>query len=219
MKKVEWLACGTVEPMFRRLRFRVSGRKLRLFAVACWSRLRHLIAAELRGTLDLLERRADGLLTPREACEAGLGAWGVLTGLKLGPREREVCTRLTMAVADPGAWHAAAAASRTALDAAAWVGDWAVAAEEKAQCDLLRELFDPFRRPPRARAAPPWAADRAVLGVADAVSEGRRFAELPVLADALEDAGCADRELLNHLRGPGPHLPGCWALDLVLGKA
>ena len=44
------------------------------------------------------------------------------------------------------------------------------------------------------------------------------FAALPVLGDALEDAGCADPELLGHLRGPGPHVRGCWALDLLLGK-
>jgi hypothetical protein len=218
VKKVEWLAGVSVEPMFQRLRFRVSGRKLRLFALACWSRLRHLIAEELRGTLDLLERRADGLLTPQQAREAGVEAWRVLTGLTLGPREREVCTRLTTAVADPGAWNAAATASRTALDAAAWIGDWAIAAEEKAQCDLLRELFDPFRRPPRVRAAPPWAVDRAVLGVAASVYEERCFAELPVLADALEDAGCTDAAILDHCRGPGPHVRGCWCLDLILGK-
>jgi hypothetical protein len=46
----------------------------------------------------------------------------------------------------------------------------------------------------------------------------RDFAALPVLGDALEDAGCADPELLGHLRGPGPHVRGCWAVDLLLGK-
>ena len=43
-------------------------------------------------------------------------------------------------------------------------------------------------------------------------------ARLTVLADALEDAGCADADLLGHLRGPGPHVRGCWAVDLLLGK-
>jgi hypothetical protein len=43
-------------------------------------------------------------------------------------------------------------------------------------------------------------------------------ARLAVLADALEDAGCADADLLGHLRGPGPHIRGCWAVDLLLGK-
>jgi hypothetical protein len=41
---------------------------------------------------------------------------------------------------------------------------------------------------------------------------------MPVLADALEDAGCGDAELLGHLRGPGPHARGCFALDLLTGK-
>jgi hypothetical protein len=43
-------------------------------------------------------------------------------------------------------------------------------------------------------------------------------ARLTVLADALEDAGCTDADLLGHLRSPGPHVRGCWAVDLVLGK-
>jgi hypothetical protein len=41
---------------------------------------------------------------------------------------------------------------------------------------------------------------------------------LAVLADALEEAGCADADLLVHLRGPGPHARGCWVLELLLGK-
>jgi hypothetical protein len=44
-------------------------------------------------------------------------------------------------------------------------------------------------------------------------------ARLAALADALEDAGCTDADLLGHLRGPGPHVRGCWAVDLVLGKS
>ena len=44
-------------------------------------------------------------------------------------------------------------------------------------------------------------------------------ARLAVLSDALEEAGCADADLLAHLRSPGPHVRGCWALDLVLGKS
>jgi hypothetical protein len=54
--------------------------------------------------------------------------------------------------------------------------------------------------------------------VAEAIYAGRRFEELPVLADAVEEAGCTNGELLQHLRGPGPHALGCWTLDLVLAK-
>jgi hypothetical protein len=43
-------------------------------------------------------------------------------------------------------------------------------------------------------------------------------ARLVVLADALEEAGCQDWEFLAHLRGPGPHVRGCWALDLILDE-
>ena len=43
-------------------------------------------------------------------------------------------------------------------------------------------------------------------------------ARLAVLSDALEEAGCPDETLLAHLRSPGPHVRGCWVLDLVLGK-
>jgi hypothetical protein len=50
--------------------------------------------------------------------------------------------------------------------------------------------------------------------------EGRiDLASLSILADALEDVGCADAKLMSHLRGPGPHVRGCWVLDLVLGKS
>jgi hypothetical protein len=44
------------------------------------------------------------------------------------------------------------------------------------------------------------------------------YDRMPILADALEDAGCDNFEVLNHCRGPGPHVSGCWALDLVRGR-
>jgi ATP-dependent Clp protease ATP-binding subunit ClpA len=54
--------------------------------------------------------------------------------------------------------------------------------------------------------------------VARAIHEEQRWADLPVLADALEEAGCADREILDHCRRPGEHGPGCWVIDLLLGE-
>jgi hypothetical protein len=56
-----------------------------------------------------------------------------------------------------------------------------------------------------------------VRNLAQRIYQDQAFADLPILADALEDAGCTDRELFDHLRGPGPHVRGCWALDLILG--
>jgi hypothetical protein len=57
-----------------------------------------------------------------------------------------------------------------------------------------------------------------IVRVAEAVYAERAFERLPVLADALEDAGCNDADILGHLRGPGPHALGCWSLDLLLQK-
>jgi pSer/pThr/pTyr-binding forkhead associated (FHA) protein len=58
----------------------------------------------------------------------------------------------------------------------------------------------------------------AVVALARRIREGHRTDLLPVLADALEEAGCSDAELLGHLRGPGPHVRGCWAVDLLTGR-
>jgi hypothetical protein len=106
------------------------------------------------------------------------------------------------------------AARQTKLDA-----NLALRDDLEAHGTLLRELFgNPFRRAPfdeRWR----WANAREVLALARALYEERRLDELPVLADALVDAGCADGPVLEHLRRPGGgHVLGCWALDRVLGK-
>lgn len=87
--------------------------------------------------------------------------------------------------------------------------------ETDAQAVLEREVYGPVARP---RFLPGWQTSTA-LAIAAGVYADRAFDRLPVLADALEDAGCDSPELLAHLRGPGPHVRGCWALDLVLGKS
>ncbi|MGL4550687.1 MAG: hypothetical protein ACRC33_05830, partial [Gemmataceae bacterium] len=84
--------------------------------------------------------------------------------------------------------------------------------------DTVRELFGD---PPRWRVIDPlWLSvnDGAAGRLARAAYDRRHFGLLPVLADALEEAGCADADLLTHLRSPGPHVRGCWALDLLLGR-
>ena len=87
--------------------------------------------------------------------------------------------------------------------------------EEKAQCVLARDIFaNPFRP---LTFQPSWRSATAV-SLAQAIYDERAFDRLPILADALEDAGCDNADLLDHLRSPGPHVRGCWALDLILGK-
>jgi hypothetical protein len=93
-------------------------------------------------------------------------------------------------------------------------------AEQSAQADLLRDILgNPFRPAPRVdRTVLAWNAGT-VVTLAQVIYDERRFTELPILADALEDAGCTDADILAHLRGPGPHVRGCWVLDLLLGKS
>jgi hypothetical protein len=95
-------------------------------------------------------------------------------------------------------------------------------AEEKQQMALARDIFiNPYLIVTIASA---WRIAQ-VVALAEAAYEERALPEglldpirLTVLADALEEAGCTDPDLLGHLRSPGPHVRGCWALDLVLGK-
>jgi hypothetical protein len=87
--------------------------------------------------------------------------------------------------------------------------------EQLAQCQMLRDLFgNPFRS---VALAPVWLTSR-VVALAQAIHDERAFDRLPVLADALEEAGCHDEHILGHCRGPGPHVRGCWLVDLILGK-
>ena len=57
-----------------------------------------------------------------------------------------------------------------------------------------------------------------VIALAEAIYADRAFDRLPILADALEDAGCENIDILKHCREPGEHVRGCWVIDLLLGK-
>jgi hypothetical protein len=224
MTEAEWLAGTDVRAMLRSLRGRAGDRKLRLFACACWQRLRHLLQdGHLRWFLGLLEPHADGLVQPQELWAARQAAWVAfqsrLTGQPTAEtREELAARRLRQWGAHANAWTSAVEAGRTARGVAAQIGEWAAAAEAKFQCDLLREVFgNPFR--PSA-VDPVWLAweGGTVRRLAEAVYEGRTFEQLPILADALEEAGCTHAGLLAHCRQqPGAHVRGCWVTDLILG--
>ncbi len=62
------------------------------------------------------------------------------------------------------------------------------------------------------------ADSAAIAEITQEIYEGRRFHQLPKLAEALEAAGCTNAEILVHCRTPGEHARGCWALDLALGR-
>jgi hypothetical protein len=120
-----------------------------------------------------------------------------------GQRTREA----VLALAGKPEW---AAMAESAWDAAVL---WATQAIRPNQ--LLREIFgNPFR-PVAVEAY--WRTGN-VVGLAQAIYQDHAFDRMPILADALEDAGCTNEVVLAHCRGEGPHVPGCWVVDLVLGK-
>jgi hypothetical protein len=207
-------------------------RKCRLFCCACCRRLEGVLRRFSKATeaLAVAERYAAGEADREELCRAlGLArevkklAWT----LSLGQAARGLVWALSGAVGVGDAAQAARELASAASNAASEPGRYdidrssiALRAEEEAQCALARDIFgSPFR--------PPLTVDPAVLawhdGAARRLARGiyaaRRFQDLPILADLLEEAGATDAELLGHLRGPGPHVLGCHALDAVLGKS
>src|SRR5262249_4172122 len=88
-------------------------------------------------------------------------------------------------------------------------------AERAAQTALFRDVFgNPFRPMGIEPSSHVWNGGM-VVNLAQAIYEERAFDRLPILADALEDAGCRDAEILGHCRGGDTHVRGCWVLDLL----
>jgi hypothetical protein len=214
MTEAEWLACRDPDALLAYLRqeaYRRRGpfpshRKLRLFACACCRRVWSAIADDRsRWAVEVAERYADRL-TSRHELVLGFAA--------------------ARAVAGNGGFAAAAAAALSgnldrAATQAALAGDACRWAEERAgQADLLRDIFgNPFL--PRPTVEPAWRSrnEAAVTALAHAAYDERAFGRLPRLAGLLEGAEGTSPGLLAHLRGPGPHVRGCWAIDLILGKS
>jgi hypothetical protein len=194
MTEAEWLASITPSHMLEWLREIASARKLRLFTVASargfW---RPLTDARSHALLELAERHAEGNATQAEFNEAA----------RLG-----YCPGLIHTI-EPTAYRAALL----------WVNNWELGDQRGAEeAKLLREIFgNPFQPAPTNSAWESWN-DGVVLKIAQSIYDARRFADLPILADALEDAGCDDRQILDHCRGGSEHVRGCWVVDLLLGK-
>jgi hypothetical protein len=179
-------------------------------------------AEAARQTVRFLERVEEFAATQASIRSVGLGTVEGREGLSRFIEE--------VRARDPGsAWLTELVARLERWDAETAADPWSADAARvgrPVQVALLRELFgNPFCRVPPVD--PAWLAyaTGAVVRLARSAYDYREPSErsleaghLAVLADALEDAGCADPGLLGHLRGPGPHVRGCWALDLLLGK-
>ncbi|MDY3560909.1 hypothetical protein R5W23_002158 [Gemmata sp. JC673] len=203
-------------------------RQARLFAVACCRHVeRLLIDARSRAALDAVERYVDGRLTKKRLEQAARDAGQVTWELDGPPDGRYQATSAACSAAADISDHftdaeEVARETASAAGAAARFSDESENAHQRAeeaedayQADLIRDIFgNPFR--PMVL-NPAWRTSDA-LALARGIYDEGAFDRLPILADALQDAGCDSDDILNHCRGPGPHVRGCWVVDLVLGK-
>jgi hypothetical protein len=227
MTEAEWLACADPFLMLRWLHpRRVSRRKYRLFGAACCLRAWQMGAGvRCHGVAAALERLAD-----RRAGVIGRAVQAIVWDLARPAGQEaqlDLANRFEYAAVQPAnAWWTAHRAAEVWLD---WVGAAGGAArvwEAVVVAHLLRDIIGNSGQsspslPPNVLA---WN-DGTVRRIAEAIYEERQTpagtldtARLAILADALLDAGCEDEDLLAHCRSAGPHVRGCWALDLILGK-
>jgi hypothetical protein len=224
MTEAEWLACADPRPMLKARRGGLSLRKLRLFACACARRIRALIPENrYRRLVEAAEAFADGALS---ADDLRAALHHAVYGKRFRGRKAVYGTPAVYAAC----WTAntrAPVIERSAAEAAQAVGDAAArsrssrrwkearAGEHAAQAVMLRCVAgNPFRP---VAIDPAWLTSD-VVALARGIYEERAFDRLPILADALQDAGCDNADVLDHCRGPGPHVRGCWVVDLILGQ-
>lgn len=222
MTEAEWLGCGAPEPMLRYLGASASDRKVRLFSCACCRRAWDLARdPRLHEILSLVEGFADGTVNDRARgrahglasqliyLEGQIGYAQSCLGAELREAARKTVSRLHFSFGCEAAF---------AIGSTVGAGTprpEAARAEGEQQTPLVRDIFgNPFRP---VIFSLEWCTDTAVA-LARQMYESRDFGAMPILADALQDAGCDKDDILSHCRGDGPHVRGCWVVDLVLGK-
>jgi hypothetical protein len=219
----QWLRCNsTIELLsFLRVYGQCSERKLRLAGCACCRHIWDLLTEpDGRHTVEVVERYADGLATQAEIVDARARA--VEAGQRVhAAHNSEWCPALSASIAAAEMTVIAdqvcfvlSGIKRACLHAAR-ARTSAPRAERVAQARLVRDIFaNPFR----PMSAAPRLAASGVVAIARTIYEERHFIDMPVLGDALEEAGCTDRDILAHCRRPGDHVRGCWVVDWLLGK-
>jgi hypothetical protein len=224
MTEQEWLSCTEPTAMLAFLRAggRVSGRKLRLFACACCRHVWNLLIDERsRVAVESAELLSDGLLADSEAQVIFSSTGKVSLAVRRPDSSPETILRLRRQHHRDKLWRAAFMAAfavgKGVMDVQAHLRcAEANLVDGPTQSRILRDIFGAlaFRT---VRLDPPWLTP-AVVNLALTIYNERTFDRLPFLADALEDAGCTNEEMLTHCRGPGPHVRGCWVVDLLLNK-
>lgn len=222
-RMLEWIRLGNVAadddypPNYPHCPIKVSLRQLRLFAVASCRQVWHLLTdPRSRQAVEVAERFADGKATEAEFEKASRLASLARTKSPFFPWNDETPDRAkdmaALAVANlfqPAAFYAA-------REVNSLCGNFA------AQAVLLRDIVgNPFRPVQVADADLFWWRrwnDHAISRVAETIYDELAFDRMPILADALEEAGATCQEILEHCRAPAIHTRGCWVVDLLLGK-
>jgi hypothetical protein len=224
MNEATWLACEDPVRMLKFLRRKTSDRKLRLCACACCRHIAYLVIAEGKRAIEVAEDFADGRAGHDQLSAARLE---LEPYIKNGPEY--VPWLATAESAYEAASEVAGAVSSCAAEAVEIaveasgpesVSSFGTTDESRSKADsvcveALRCIFgSPFRK---VKFNKKWRTDTA-LALAGQMYESRDFATMPILADALQDAGCDNADILDHCRDRGAHVLGCWVIDLVLGK-
>ncbi len=199
--------------VWRATRTKVGKRKLRLLGCGCCRLIWPHLTEVAHDAVELAEKYADGGAEAwkLDAMRATLtpDLWGTYTA-----DAPDAPTRTAAAMAAATLRAGGHSVNTYPLSLAGYCGPNDVA--NALVCNLIRDIFgNPFRP---VAFSPAWRTE-AVVALARGMYEARDFAPMPVLADALDDAGCDHPDVLAHCRNPGPHVRGCWVVDLVLGKA
>lgn len=227
MTDAEWLKCRTWESVFQCFTEGLSGRKLHLFACACCRRIWHLMHEESRTVVELAERRADGLIEKEQVRQAVEESQRAKLDAVATNAVAAVCwftdDNLVRGV-HMTAGNAACCVAMTEVPGTRRTEKWEAAKEQeeaKQAAAFLEITGNPFRP---VSVDPDWLTPNTVA-LAQAAYDQRELpsghlelARLAAVADALEEAGCDSADILAHLRSPGPHVRGCWVVDLILGK-
>ena len=237
MTEAEWLACNSPPRMLEFLRGRAGDRKVRLFAVACCRHILHLLTDDRnRIVIEVAERYADGLVPKKNLKAARRRTFQARSerpctigqdfqwGLAFAEGATDVLTEGPHESAQDTAYYAAVALAYGETQGRERDERFEAVhnAERLIQARLLRDIFgNPFRP---VSFDPAWRTAN-VVALARTVYEERELpsghldgTRLAILADALLDAGCDNADILDHCRSEGPHVRGCWVVDLLLGK-
>jgi hypothetical protein len=232
MTEREWLTCNNPLAMLAFVRGMATDRKLRLFAVDICRRCWHLLADKpYRHTVEVAERFVERFADANDLAHVHaevepMAMYGDAD--KLGP----LWLAGFFADAYGGALaYASSPAAPAVLAFAVSMTDaqggaelcvpWATAlgVPTEVQTSVIRDVVHAPYRAVYGRASWREWNRGTVKRLAEAIYEERAFDRLPILADALEEAGCDNADILNHCRQPAEHVRGCWVVDLILCKS